>query len=554
MARKDALGRSLLLLSCLLLLSGCYNLEEPRVPQQKGMDHCAFDLLATPVDDFLQDINISYANEPSDTDKTASINENFRKSISISVSEKMQMREVLTQMANLAGVNIFIAQDIEGNISFTAKDRPFLDILRDICSCAHLKYFINGNSVKIEYDSPTLRTYTIPSLNIQRDTISSMSISTDIFSGDTNSFTSNGGDSSVNEVRNNGSCSSISGTAKNDFWTELENTLKTIVGDADGNYVTIHRQGGLVSACTTQEKHEEIQQYLALLKEASEAQVLIEAKILEVNLKDEFKSGINWHILRGGGAMMEKYFDRDGLFSAGINRNSLSIVSAFIEKFGAVKTLSSPRVTILNNHSAVFKVAKNEVIYLPEFHKQYSGTTNPMNTDLLSANVKTIPIGLVMTVHPSIDRKNNTIILTLRPTISKIASYKEVPFLFHNYSRISASGGTTSLGSPQTQMQKIPIVDVRELDSVLKLRSGQIAVMGGLMDEKSINYREGLPGMEDTPIDFVSGSREKSSNVTELVIFVRATILNNKDKMYHGADEKIYNKFSSEPRLLRFQK
>ncbi|MDR3151408.1 MAG: secretin N-terminal domain-containing protein [Holosporaceae bacterium] len=554
MVKKVDFRQSLLLLSCLLLLTGCYRLEEPRVPQQKSMDHGAFNLLATPVDDFLQDINISYANEPSDHDKAADIHENFRKSISISVSEKMQMREVLTQMACLAGVNIFIAQDIEGSISFTAKNRSFLDILKDICSCAHLKYLINGNSVKIEYDSPTLRTYTIPSLNMQRDTVSSMSISTDIFSGDMSSFTSNGGGSSAGESRNNGSSSFISGTAKNDFWLELENTLKTIVGDMEGNYVTIHRQGGLISVCTTQEKHDEIQQYLTLLKEASEAQVLIEAKILEVNLKDEFKSGINWHILRSGGAMMEKYFDRDGIFSAGINRNSLSIVSAFIEKFGAVKTLSSPRVTILNNHSAVLKVAKNEVIYLPELHKQYGGVTNSMNTDMLSANVKTIPIGLVMTVHPSIDRKNNTIILTLRPTISKIAGYREVPFLFHNYSRISTGGEAASLGSPQTQMQKIPIVDVRELDSVLKLRSGQIAVMGGLMDEKSINYREGLPGMEDTPVDFVSGSREKSSNVTELVIFLRATILNSKDKMHHRADEKIYNKFSSEPRQLRFQK
>jgi general secretion pathway protein D len=522
------------------------------------MDHSAFDLLATPVDDFLQDINISYANEPSDADKTAGIHENFRKNISISASEKMQMREVLTQMANLAGVNIFIAQDIEGSISFTAKNRPFLDILKDICGCSHLKYFISSNSVKIEYDSPTLRTYTIPSLNMQRDTVSAMSISTDIFSGDLNSFATDGGSggssSGTGESRNNGSSSFIAGTAKNDFWAELENTLKTIVGDAEGNYVTIHRQGGLVSVCTTQEKHDEIQQYLAMLKENSETQVLIEAKILEVNLKDEFKSGINWHILRSGGAMVEKYFDRDGLFSVGINRNSLSIVSAFIEKFGAVKTLSSPRVTILNNHSAVFKVAKNEVIYLPEFHKQYGGATNSMNTDLLSANVKTIPIGLVMTVHPSIDRKNNTILLTLRPTISKIAGYKEVPFLFHNYSRISVGGDTASLGSPQTQMQKIPIVDVRELDSVLKLRSGQIAVMGGLMDEKSVNHREGLPGMEHTPVDLLSGSVEKGSNVTELVIFLRATILNNKDKMHHKADEKIYNKFSSEPRPLRFQK
>ncbi|MDR1361948.1 MAG: secretin N-terminal domain-containing protein [Holosporaceae bacterium] len=557
MAKKIDFGVLIRLASGALLLSSCYRVDESKVPQQNGMDHSAFDLLSTPVDDFLQDINISYTDEPIDPAGTDCIHENFRKTISISASEKMQMREVLTQMAALAGVNIFIAQDIDGSISFSAKNRPFLDILKDICSCSHLKYCVNGNSVKIEYDSPTLRTYAMPSLNIQRDTMSSMSISTDIFSGSMNSFasTSDGEGSSANEPKNNGSSSSIAGIAKNDFWSELEHTISTMVGDSEGNYVTVHRQGGLISVCTTHEKHEEIQQYLSLLKEMSEAQVLIEAKILEVNLKDEFKSGINWQVLRNGGAKAEKPFDKTGLFSIGIDRNNLNIISAFIEKFGAVKTLSSPRITILNNHSAVFKVAKNEVVYLPEFHKQYSGNTNSSSSDLLSANVKTVPIGLVMTVHPSIDRKNNTILLTLRPTISKIASYLEVPFLFHNYS-ITGAGGTggMSLGSAQTQMQKIPVVDVRELDSVLKLRSGQIAVMGGLMDEKSTNQREGIPGIEDTPMDFLSGSREKSSHVTELVIFLRATILNNKDKMHHRADEKVYEKFSSDPRPLRFQK
>lgn len=544
-----------------ILLTGCTDLNNPRTPQQKSLNPQAFDVLSTPVEDStidLSDFDISDIIEDEIDNETA-INESFYKRISISATEKMCMREVLTQMANLAGINIFIAQDIEGNISFTAKDRPFIEILKDICSSSNLKYIINGNSVKIEFDSPMMKFYTIPSLNIQRETQSSMAISTDIFSGDmlsssgfqSNDANKNAGSSSTT---NNGSNSLVSGSAKNDFWAELEAALKTIIGETEGNYISIHKQGGLITAYTTQSKHEEIQKYIKLLKDSSEAQVLIEAKILEVSLKDEFKSGINWQIMRTGGTTLEKSYDRTGLFSAGIDRKNLSIVSGFIEKFGAVKTLSSPRITILNNHSAVLKVAQNEVVYTPEFQKQYNGTNSNNITDMLSTNMKTIPIGLIMTVQPSIDKKNNTVLLTLRPTISKIARYKEIPFLFNNYIRqTSSTASSESSGTSQVQMQKVPIVDVRELDSVLKLHSGQIVVMGGLMHEKSNNNRDGLPGFKDAPIDFITSEREKGTEVTELVIFLKATILRKKSKMHHNADAKIYNTFATEPRKLKFK-
>lgn len=318
------------LIGC-IFLSSCYRVDEPRVPQQKGMDHKAFELLATPVDDFLQDLNLSDDTNSSEIHKSDEISENFYRNISISVAENMHMRDVLIQMANLAGINIFIAQDISGNISFSAKDRPFLDILKDICSSSNFKYSLKGNSVKIEYDSPTLHTYNVSSLNIQRDSKTSMSIATDIFSGDISGFTGAPEASASNTAKTNGSSSSVTGTTRNDFWAELEAALKAIVGDTEGNYVSIHRQGGLITVCTTQEKHEEIQNYLDLLKEVSEAQVLIEAKILEVSLKDEFRSGINWSIMRKGNEIFSKSYDRTGLFSAGINSDGLKCYGSRVD-------------------------------------------------------------------------------------------------------------------------------------------------------------------------------------------------------------------------------
>lgn len=550
-----------------LLLSACVDPNQPKTPQQHNLEPKAFKELSKPIDDSgYADIGFEEVigeEGESDDDLEEKIDPKFYKAVSVAVNESMKMREVLTQMANTAGVNIFIAQEIEGSISFTAKDRPFIDILRDICSSSGLKYTITGTSVKIEVDRPTLKMYKVPSLNLQRDTQSSVAISTDIFNGNmASSGVGNGlgisGSGSGNELgggslngsqTNNGSNSVVSETSKNDFWIELENALKLIVGEVDGSYVSIHKQGGIITAYATQSKHEEIKKYLKMLKESSEQQVLIEAKILEVNLKDEYRSGVNWDIARQQ-LLVKNTFSTAGTFTMGFNRHNVKALFGFLEKFGAVKTISSPRVTILNNHSAVLKVAQNEVVYFPEFQKQYTGRNSDNTMDLLSTNVKTIPIGLIMKVQPSIDRRDNSVVLSLRPTISKIAGEKEIPFLFNNY--IPGKLGQMLTSMPQSI--KIPVVDVREFDSVLKVNSGQIIVMGGLMEDKSHNKRTGLPLKTPNPIDYVSAERDRETDVTELVIFLRATILRKKGRKYHKADEKVYKMFSSDPRQLNFKK
>ncbi len=545
--------RSFYILSVVFFLSSCSNVNQPRTPQQKGLDRGAFDFLSSPSEDFEStEINLTEEIED-DEDPESSIDERFYKKISISVTDQMHMREALSQMAELAGINIFIANNIEGNLSFSAKNRPFLDILQDVCESTNLKYIISGNSVKIEQDSPMMRVYKVPVLNIQRDTQSSVNVSTDVFNESILSSNSTNDEQSKNSL-NNGSNSVISGITKNDFWTELESSIKTIVGNTENNNISIHKQSGLVTVYATQKKHKEIQKYIKLLKEASESQVLIEAKILEINLNDEFKSGINWNFAKFSGGFTKAY-DTSGLFTATLqgtsqqeSSNNWKIASGFIEKFGAVKTLSSPRITILNNHSAILKVAKNEVIYLPSFQKQYNGKNSDNITDVLSTNMKSIPIGLIMSVQPAIDTKANSIMLTIRPTISRIVEKKQIPFLFNNYKAGSTSSQHT------TQMQDVPIVDVREMDSVLKLQSGQVIVIGGLMSEQSTNARDGLPGLQDTPVDILTSERNRQTSVTELVIFLRATIVRNKNHVYHKADEKIYNKFASDPRKLKLKK
>lgn len=523
----------------LLFLSGCAPFEHSKLSQQKYLNPKAMELISQPIDDFLPDPPPAENDEEDDLEPA--ISPKFHTKVSISTTKDMLLINVLARLAESAGVNIVVAPDIEGNITCSAKKRQFIDILQDICDTANLKCTINNDTVKIEYDSPVLRTYNVQFLNIQRDMKSSIATSTDIF---TEQMSFENGTTNSGSKNDNGSSSLITGTIKNDFWEELSANLTQIIGE-DG-HIAVHKQGGLVSVYAPQRKQNVVKKYLKLLKQSVESQVLIEAKILEVTLSDEFRGGINWTTIEGSRLQITngKATMPTNMFSFGLHRKELDVLAGLIQRFGAVKTLSNPRITVLNNQAAVLKVAKNEVIYIPSLQKQYATNSNSNNFDYMSTNLHTIPIGLIMTVVPSIDRKTNSILLDLRPTISRIVERKKIPFFTHGVSIGSGGNATT----PNYVDQEIPVVDVREFDSVIRLHSGQVAVMGGLMQEQSMNEREGLP--RASQLDFIFGRRGKSTNVTELVIFLKATILHK--KAYHTADEKLYKTFANDSRPLNF--
>lgn len=196
----------------LLFLSGCASFEHPKLSQQKYLNPKAMELISQPIDDFLPDPPLAENDEEDDLEPA--ISPKFHTKVSISTTKDMLLINVLARLAESAGVNIVVAPDIEGNITCSAKNRPFIDILQDICDTANLKYTINNDTVKIEYDSPVLRTYNVQFLNIQRDMKSSIATSTDIF---TEQMSFENGTTNSGSKNDNGSSSLITGTIKNDF-------------------------------------------------------------------------------------------------------------------------------------------------------------------------------------------------------------------------------------------------------------------------------------------------------------------------------------------------
>ncbi|MGL4371333.1 MAG: type II secretion system protein GspD, partial [Alphaproteobacteria bacterium] len=184
--------------------------------------------------------------------------------------------------------------------------------------------------------------------------------------------------------------------------------------------------------------------------------------------------------------------------------------------------------------SALFKFAKNEVFFRLDVERLIAADGKP-DVENTTSQVQTIPIGLVMVVQPSVNLETQEITLTLRPSISKIVATKEDPAV-----TIKSNNAVTS---------NIPVVQIREMDSVLKIRSGEVIVMGGFMEEVVEDKAAGLPGLQDIPIlGNIFQGREDQREVTELVIFLKASIV--QDETVQPADYRLYNQFTQDPRPL----
>lgn len=327
-----------------------------------------------------------------------------------------------------------------------------------------------------------------------------------------------------------------------------------------GDYFTINRQAGVVTVFTTQRKHRKIAKYLEAVQRNTSAQVLIEAKILEVTLSDQFRAGIDWNIAFNGFTavtnLTQNLLDNTGLTNplgnmalTGGRIGNVDIGAAvdFIDQFGSTRTLSSPRLTVLNNQNAILKVAENEVYFTIEIEREIDTQTN-RETRTYTSEVHTVPIGVIMSVQPSINAETGDVKMNLRPTVSRITRRVADPAVDLQVAEIRASSSSTI---PQIQ-STIPVVEVRELDSMVTMRSGDVLALGGLMQERGASEVGGVPGVQDVPLLGAAFRKEaKDTNIVELVIFLRATIVNGRDSV-HPADIELYNKFTPDPRPIAF--
>jgi general secretion pathway protein D len=259
---------------------------------------------------------------------------------------------------------------------------------------------------------------------------------------------------------------------------------------------------------------------------------MVEATIVEVGLNDQYQAGVDWEILRNDGESGIEF--NSGALGAGVLDNTLStfvlgvtdpdvggasvnVTVNLLERFGSTRVLSSPRLMVLNNQTALLKVVE-ELVYFTVEVTNTDATQNAQGRTFVQSDVHSVPVGLVMAVTPQISA-NQEVTLTVRPTISqKIGDATDPgPQL-----AVQLNGG-----SDAEIENLVPVIRTREMESVLKLVNGQIGVLGGLMQDDARDGTREMPGLSRVPLvgDLFFSTDEFENRKTELVIFLRPVIV-----------------------------
>ncbi|MGE3623687.1 MAG: secretin N-terminal domain-containing protein [Bdellovibrionales bacterium] len=490
------------------------------------------------------------------------------KLVSINVTDSVPLRDVLVELAREAKVNLELDPRVEGGIIFSAHNQPFDVVLRRICNLAGLRATTDDAFIRIEPDTPYQQTYQLDYLSLARKATSQMEISTNVFDTDISGGGVNGvsggtGSTGSRNSGDNNSSSKISATSDTDFWREVDKSLAQIIATSgqdskkSGTSYSIDRQTGMVTVFGNGRQQAAVDTYFKKLKRKAYAQVLIDARVIEVELNEDFQSGIDWRTLFGGAFNAAADFGAQaagppfttaatatqGVFTGAVTTSDFAGILNLVRTFGTTRVLSAPRITVLNNQTAVLKVATNQVYFITQ--AQFTTVTNAngsavTTTPVYSSTPHTVPVGLVMTVQPAIDTEHDRVTMTLRPTISRVVGQANDPSIGLN----AAQAGVTD-----PVVSQIPILAVREMDSVLQLRSGEIGVMGGLMQDSSTNTDTGIPPFDTLPvIGNLAKSRDNQARTSELVVLIRATITDNAPP--EAADRDLYHTYNTDPRPL----
>ncbi len=443
---------------------------------------------------------------------------------SLSVTD-VPVNELLFSLARDAKLNVDIHPGVEGRVTLNVVEQTLPQILKRISDQVALRYRLDGPNLKIVPDRPYLQTYRVDYVNMSRDNSSSVSVATQIATTGGASVADSGSASSAESGGSNNSLTRVSSSSYNRFWETLQNNIRTLLGEASDSgevsSVIVNAESGLLTVRASSRQHEQIQRYLDRVLINARRQVLIEATVVEVELSDEYQLGVDWSLLTEGSngfSFTQSLLGNnlvDPPFSVleftNLNGTLGDITAAVraLQVFGDVKVLSSPKIMAINNQTALLKVVDNLVYFTLEADTvagQVQVTTS------FTSTVHTVPVGFVMSVTPQISREEQ-VILNVRPTISRVIGYVNDP--------------NPALAQAEV-VSRIPQIQVREMESVLRVSSGQTAVLGGLIQDSIDLSDSGVPYLTRIPgLGRLFTYTNNKSKKSELVIFLRPQVTHN---------------------------
>ncbi|GAC34106.1 pilus (MSHA type) biogenesis protein MshL [Paraglaciecola polaris] len=345
---------------------------------------------------------------------------------------------------------------------------------------------------------------------------SSQSNAQNNFSG--NSSSSGGNSNSLNSG-SNGNGTSISTSTETDFWKDLLASLQVMVGAEDGRSVMVMPQAGLVTVRAMPNEIRSVKEFLAISEEHVQRQVILEARILEVSLSDGYQQGINWtEVLANSGSTDFQFSSTAGNLGDAISASLGGITSlSFINKDfsgvlnllqtqGNVQVLSSPRVTAINNQKAVIKVGDDEY-FVTDVSSQSTVTAATSST---TPNIELTPFfsGIALDVTPQIDAQGG-VLLHVHPSVIETEEQEKVVTL-----------------NEEQFVLPLAASNIRESDTIIHARSGEIVVIGGLMQSIISETESKTPLLGDIPfLGNLFKNRQETETKKELVILLRPTVV-----------------------------
>jgi len=491
------------------------------------------------------------------------------------VVNEVPVKELLFALSRDTRQNIDVHPSIQGLVSLNAIDQTLPAILERIAQQVNIRYRTEGNTILVMPDTPYFKTYKVNYVNMSRDTASSIGVSGEITGS---AATTTGGATLTQQTSGNTSNTKVDSKSSNNFWEILRQNMEAIlaaskavsqssdqraarseaeraakeeriaqaeaVSRAGGNAaalfntafgqspatpsdakneIAVNPVAGTVSVLGTDKQQMLIQQYLDSVAASSQRQVLIEATIAEVQLSNNYQAGVDWsRITRAAG---DGFTFQQSLLGSNLiappfvalsyanqpgQNPSFSAMLKLLEQFGNTRVLSSPKLMAINNQTALLKVVDNLVYFAVEAQTNQNQATS---TTTFTSTAKTVPVGLVMSVTPQIG-DSGAVSLTVRPTISRRLRDVLDP--------------NPDLAKANVQ-NLVPEIQVREMESVLQVNSGQTVILGGLMQDNVQRDRDALPGLGKlpSPVGDAFSYRNEAVSKTELIIFIKPTVISN---------------------------
>jgi MSHA biogenesis protein MshL len=430
-------------------------------------------------------------------------------------------------------INMVVHPSVVGEISLDLKNVTVPEVMNLSREVYGYEFRASTNGYIVLPARIQSKIFSVNYLNVNRSGESSMTVSSGQLGSSTSRDSNNGNTSSSSTTSTTSKSSSINTTIESDFWSGLHQTIVAIVGNSEGRSVVVDPHAGLVIVRGMPGELRDVEAYLDDAEDSLQRQVILEAKIIEVKLSDSFQSGIDWtaissnrdtfigtssannssasDIISGNSAsatILPGPTTSGNLFAVGGSSSDFAGLIRLLSTQGEVQVLSSPRISTVNNQKAVIKVGFDEFFVT----NISSSTSSNSSSTTTSPDVTLTPFfsGIALDVTPQISG-NDDVILHVHPSVSEVVDQIKV---------ITVAG----------QIQQLPLAlsTVRESDSVVKAKSGQVVVIGGLMQNSSVNEDGGLPGLSDIPIIGNLFKQKKRVNVrSELVILLRPIVVDS---------------------------